>query len=326
MHAGEAGQVGEEDIALATRAAWLYHAGGLTQSEVAGRMGVTSAKAHRLIGRANRAGLVRVFVDGSIGDCIGHEAALSQRYGLTFCRVVPPLHDDGLPLRALGIAAAAFMRDTLEAGEQHVIGVGHGRTLAAAVDHVPRIDATGLRLVSLLGGLPRRNHANPFEVIDRLAEKTGSDAYLLPVPMFAASAKDRDVLRRQTGVSDALALAHQAGLFVLGIGEATSEASLSRAGVFSRDDLRLLHQAGAAGEALGYFYGADGKLVDTPLHDRVTGLSLEAFAQAGRPRQIVAVAGGTGKENAIQAVLQSRSLTGLITDELTARRLVASAT
>lgn len=324
MHAGEAGQVGEEDIALATRAAWLYHAGGLTQSEVAGRMGVTNAKAHRLIGRATRAGLVRVFVEGSIGNCIVHEAALSQRYGLQFCRVVPPLHDDGLPLRALGIAAAAFLRDRLESGEYRIIGVGHGRTLAAAVDHVPRIDAAGLRLVSLLGGLPRRNYANPFEVIDRLAEKTGSDAYLLPVPMFAASPADRDVLRRQTGVSEAVALARQAGLIILGIGEATSEAFLSRAGVFSRDDLRLLHAAGAAGEALGYFYSRDGKLVDTQLHDRVTGLSLEAFAQAGGPCQIVAVAGGAGKENAIQAVLQSRLLTGLITDELTARRLVAS--
>jgi DNA-binding transcriptional regulator LsrR (DeoR family) len=67
---GETGLHAGEDGGLATRAAWLYHAGGFTQSEVAGKLGVTSAKAHRLIGRATRAGLVRVFVDGPIGDCI----------------------------------------------------------------------------------------------------------------------------------------------------------------------------------------------------------------------------------------------------------------
>ena len=314
-----------DDAGLAIRAAWLYHAGGFTQSEVAAKLGVTSAKAHRLIGRATRAGLVRVFVEGPIGDCIAHEAALTRQYGLTMCRVVPSLDEIGLPLRALGIAAAIFLRETLERGEHTVIGVGHGRTLAALVDHLPRVPCPGLQVVSLLGGMPRRNPAHPFEVIDRLAEKTDAEAHLLPVPMFAREARDRDVLRRQTGVAEALALTGTASLLILGIGEVAREAFLAQAGAFAAADLDAARAAGAAGEALGYFYDAQGRLVDTALHARVTGLPLPELSStpAKARRDVVAVAGGAGKTHAINAVLRSRLLSGLITDELTARQLVA---
>lgn len=326
MHAmaGDAAIAMEEDVGLATRAAWLYHAGGMTQTEVAGRLGVTSAKAHRLIGRATRAGLVRVFVEGPIGGCIAAEAALMARHGLRSCRIVPLL-DEALPLRALGIAAAGFLRDALSRGQHGVVGLGHGRTLAATVDHLPRLSTEGLRVVSLLGGLPRRHPAHPFEVIDRLADKTGADAHLLPVPMFARTGADREVLRRQTGVPEALALAREASLLMLGIGEADGGAFLAQSGGISVADIAQARAAGAVAEALGYFYDRRGRLIDTPLHGRVVGLPLSELGSRDDPgRDVVAVAGGPDKAEAIDAVLRSGLLTGLITDEQTARRLVGS--
>lgn len=325
MHAvaGIAEQWVEDEAGLATRAAWLYHAGGLTQTEVAGRLGVTSTKAHRLIGRATRAGLVRVFVEGPIGGCIAAEAALCREYDLRFCRVVPLLEEEAAPLRTLGIAAAGFLQDALLRGRHVVIGLGHGRTLAAAIDHLPRTPVPSLRIVTLLGGLPRRHVAHPFEVIDRLAEKTGADACLMPVPMFAAAPADRDVLRRQAGVAEALALARDATLILLGIGEVTGDAFLAHSGVLTSADIEEVTGAGAHGEALGYFYDRDGNLVETTLHQRVTGLSLSDLTASAVPRRdVVAVAGGPDKIHAIEAVLRSNVLNGLITDELTARRLV----
>ena len=71
-----------------------------------------------------------------------------------------------------------------------MIGVGHGRTLAAVVEQLPQTPAPGVKFVSLLGGLTRKFAANPFDVIHRLAERTGAEAYLLPVPVFANSVAD----------------------------------------------------------------------------------------------------------------------------------------
>lgn len=324
---GDAGPLLEEESGLAARAAWLYHAGSLTQSQVAEKLGVTSAKAHRLIARATRAGNVRVFVEGPIGSCIASEQALAERHGLAMCRVVPTIDAEVFPVRELGLAAATFLRDVLEAQQHRLIGIGHGRTLAAAVHLMPRLPCPHLRLVSLIGGLPRRHQANPFEVIDHLAEKTGADAFLLPVPMFARDGADTPVLRRQFGVEETLRLASEASLLMMGVGSLQTEAFLSLAGVITPGELVEVCAAGAEGEVLGYFYDAHGHLVDTPLHERVVALPLprpKRLRHAGSA-MVIAVAGGAEKVIAINAVLRSGLLTGLITDELTARQLVAAA-
>ena len=306
---------------LASRAAWLYHAGGLTQADVAARLGVTAAKAHRLIARAARDGLVRVYVEGPLAGCLALEHRLCERFALGMARVVPDLGEGGLPLAALGPAGGSFLLDALERGVHRVIGIGHGRTLAAAVDRLPRMDAPGTCLVSILGGVTRRTGAGPFDVITRLAEKTTAEAWLLPVPFYADSAADRPVLARQRAVVRGLALAAGASLFVFGIGEVTENAFLHRAGLISEGDVVALRRAGAVGEALGRFVDADGRIVRTRLHDRV--VALEPAAMTGR--SAVAIAGGPGKADAIAAVLRSGIATGLITDERTASAMLERA-
>jgi DNA-binding transcriptional regulator LsrR (DeoR family) len=310
------------EAALAARAAWLYYAGSLTQAQIAERLGVAPAKAHRLIARAGRDGLVRVFIEGPAAGCIALESQLTARFSLKSASVVPDLGEPDLPLRALGRAAAFYLHGVLEQGTHRIIGVGHGRTLAAAMDDLPRAAHGDTCFVSLLGGLPRRTGANPFDVIHRLAEKTSADAYLLPVPFFADTAADRPILLRQRGVSEALAIAATASLFLVGIGEVTEEAFLPSTGMIAEDEMIALHKKGAVGEVLGRFLDRNGRMIATDLHDRVIALAPEAM----EGREVVGVAGGPGKTEAILSVLRSGLLSTLITDELTARRLLDAKT
>lgn len=129
------------EASLATRAAWLYFAAGLTQSEVADRLNIQSTKAHRLIARASRESMIRVFVEGSVAECVALENALTQRFSLALCRVAPDLGDRELPLKALALEGASFLRQILEHGEDQVIGVGYGQTLAAVVEQLPQTSA-----------------------------------------------------------------------------------------------------------------------------------------------------------------------------------------
>lgn len=306
------------ETSMAVRAAWMHYAGGLTQAEVARRLGLTSLKAHRLITRANQNGLVKVFIDGDVAECVALEADLSARYGLDYCEVVPDFDQDDLPLRALGIAGAQFLRREIERGETPLIGVGHGRTLASCVEHLPRRNAGDTRFVSLLGGLTRKFSANPHDVIHRLAECTGAEAYVMPVPFFANSAEDREVLLAQRGISEVLDLARQASLFFVGIGTAEPEASLVSTGMIERAEIAEVKANGGAGEMLGHFFDDDGRPIDTMLTERT--LALGRADLGGR--RIVAVAGGEQKTRAIRSILKSRYLGGLITDERTARALV----
>lgn len=318
----------QSDLGLATRAAWLSYIGGLTQEDIARRLGVSRVKVNRLIALAHREGLVRVFIEGTAAECVALEDRIAKAYGLELCIVAPDLAarhaaDAELPLAALGTAGARYLMGALERPEVKVVGVGHGRTLAAVVDRLPRIARTDLKFVSLLGSLTRNAAANPFDVIHRLAGKVGGESYFLPVPFFADSAEDKAVLVAQRSVQDVFWLARAADLVVVGIGELSARAHLRETGMITAGEFAELERAGAMGEVLGHFFAADGSSVAADINDRAMGLAPEELkGPAGRRREVVAIAGGHGKARAIEAVLESGFLTGLVTDEATARRLV----
>jgi DNA-binding transcriptional regulator LsrR (DeoR family) len=308
----------DADDTLAVRAAWLHYAGGLTQSDVARRLGIPSVKAHRLIARAVADGVVKVTIDGDIVECVELEARLVERFGLQYCEVAPDLGEEGLPLRALGHAGAGYLKREIEHGDHAVIGLGHGRTLSAAVQYMPRTTAKDMRFVSLLGGLTRNYGANPYDVMHRIAEKTGTHAYVMPVPFFANTAEDREVLRAQRGVKEVFDLANDADLKLVGLGTVDAEAQLVLSGLVEPGEIEDIAAAGGVGEILGHFFNADGQILDTAL----TGRTLSASFPTTKKERLVALAGGQAKVAAIRAILRSRRLHGLITDERTAQALL----
>lgn len=309
----------DPEQSLAIRAAWLHYAGGLTQAAVAKRLGLPSVKAHRLIARAVADGVVKVSIDGEIVECAMLEDQLCARYGLSQCEVAPDLGEEGIPLRALGLAGAGFLRREIEHGEHRVIGLGHGRTLAAAVRQLPRFDASDVKFVSVLGGLTRNYAANPHDVMHSLAEKTGAQAFVMPVPFFANSEADRAILLSQPGVRDIFDLSNSATLTFVGMGSADAGAQLVASGMIERREIAEINAAGGVGEMMGHFFDAQGRMLDTTLTARTLSVDLTR----GEGQRIVVVAGGMEKLAALRAVLNSGRLSGLITDEATARELMA---
>jgi DNA-binding transcriptional regulator LsrR (DeoR family) len=310
-----------DEVGLATRAAWLSYVGNRTQEDIATRLGVSRIKVNRLIGQAVRAGLVHVFVEGTAAECIALEQAIESRWALDFCTVTPAVEDGALPLGTLGAAGAHWLHRVLEAGRSSLIGVGHGRTLAAVVARLPRMPRPGVRFVSLLGSLTRHSAANPFDVIHRLTEITGAESYFMPAPFFADSVEDKAVLLGQRSLEAVFALGRTAQLVVVGIGEVGPNSHLLTSGMITVEEFAEVERAGAVGELLGRFVDARGRPVAAGVNERAVAVRLEEMPG----RQVVAIAGGRDKPRAIAAVLASGLITGLITDEATARELVALA-
>lgn len=306
------------EASLSVRAAWLHYAGGLTQAAVAKRLGVPSVKAHRLIAKAVQEGLVKVSIEGDISECIALENALVAKYGLQTCEVSPDLGEEGLPLRTLGVAGASFMKREIDNGAHACIGIGHGRTLAASVANMTRSDGSTVKFVSLLGGLTRNYSATPHDVMARLTEKTGATAYVMPVPFFANTVEDREVLLNQRGVSKVFEMAANSDLKVVSIGTTQPGASLVSSGMIEMDEIKDVIAKGGVGELLGHFFDDQGQRIRTTLTERTLSVGLDQLDG----KRIVAIAGGKEKVGAIRSVLMSGCLSGLITDERTALALL----
>ena len=306
------------EASLSVRAAWLHYAGGLTQASVAKRLGVPSVKAHRLIARAVQDGLVKVSIEGDISECIALENQLLAKFGLAACEVAPDLGEEGLPLRTLSVAGASFLKRAIDNGDHACIGIGHGRTLAASVAQMSQSDGSKVKFVSLLGGLTRNYSATPHDVMARLTAKTGATSYVMPVPFFANTVEDREVLLSQRGVSKVFEMAANSDLKVVGIGTTEPGASLVSSGMIEMEEIKDVVAKGGVGELLGHYFDAHGQRIRTTLTERTLSVGLDQCDD----KRIVAVAGGKEKVGAIRSVLMSGCLNGLITDERTALALL----
>lgn len=308
----------DPDGDLAIRAAWLSFAGGLTQEQIAKRLGLSRVKVARLIARAHKQGHIKVFVEGPIGDCLKLEDRLVQHFGLTACTVVPNLSDDLLPLAALGPVGALILKQIIERPEVQMIGMGHGRTLAAAVQMLPQVSRPDMTFVSLLGSLTRSAATHPFDVITRLADRTGGAGYFMPAPFRCDSQEDRAVFLKQRSLREVFALTGQAQVLVVGVGAVTRDDHMVEAGILSCEELREVLDASACGEILGLFIDATGRPVDSKVNGRSIAVGLEAL----RDKETIVIAGGHGKARAVRAALHTGVIRHLVTDEATAARIL----
>lgn len=314
----------DPESSLQIRAAWLAYVGGYTQEEIAERLGLSRVKAHRLIAAALQSGRVKVFVEGEEAKCLDLEDQLKARFRLAHCTVVldaarPGSAEADDDFVALGSGGAQVLYRLFQKAGPSSIGVGHGRTLAAVAEHLPHLPRPDLKFVSLIGSLTRKSSANPFDVISRLAERTGGEGYFLPVPFIADTEADADVLRAQRGVQTVLALARACELCIVGVGVLGSQGNLLHTGMLTPREQSALERKGAVGDLLGHFLDADGRVVDHELNRRALGVRLDEM----RGRQVLAVVGGHYKVPAILAALRSGYLTGLVVNESTAERVLA---
>ncbi|UCH75176.1 MAG: sugar-binding transcriptional regulator [Rhodospirillales bacterium] len=311
------------DLDLATRAAWLSYIGGYTQGDIATRLGVSRAKAHRLIAQAQEQGLVKVFIEGVPSECIACEERLVRSFGLRNCIVAPAMGDartgDGM-FASVGAAAARFLHRTLVGlAPGALVGVGKGRSLAAAISRMPLLRRPDLRFVSVSGSLTRKLSANPFDVVQRLVERSGGEGYFLPVPYLAASGAEKQVLLAQKSVQDMLALARRAEFFVIGIGTLGQDAHIRQVGMVSEAEWDELRGLGAVGDIMGSFIDLAGSPVDSPVNDHALGLRIDEL----RGRRVIAVVGGTDKAKAVLGALRTGIITDLVVAEAEARWIAA---
>ncbi len=304
---------------MATKAAWLSYIGGYTQHEVAQKLQVSSAKAHRLIALAHAADRVKIFVQGDIIECVELEEKIRTEFSLKTCTVVPDADMQQREFSAVGSAAAHFLYQLLHKCSDTVIGVGKGRTLSAMVDHLPHFKGHALKFVSVSGGLTRRFSTNPYDVIHRLAEKTQGEAYFLPVPYMAKDSAEKRLLLEQQGVKKMLNFAKSAEIVVLGLGAMHDNSHVMQTGLIEPLIWQQMQQADAVGDFMGRFLDINGHNIDHPGNELALGLNPSDL----KDKRVVALIGGTNKATAALAALNTGYISDVIIGEQTAQQLLA---
>jgi DNA-binding transcriptional regulator LsrR (DeoR family) len=311
------------ELRLIARVAQMYHIEGRRQAEIASALRMSQATVSRMLKRAEQEDIVRTTVIPPPGTFADLEAALRDRYGLTEAIVIDCSEDrDGAIMARIGEAAAHFLEVTLQ--PQEIIGVSSwSQTLLRMVDNIHPLKAAKAKyVVQILGGMGDASvQTHATELTARLAKLTGGEPRLLLVQGVTSSREAKLVMLADPVVRETLDLFGRLTLAIIGIGAVEPSKLLARSGNgFSKQELAMLYDAGAVGEISFRFFDKDGRQVETPLNERVIGITLEELRKADR---VMALAGGESKTAAIAAALRLGMIDVLVTDKFTAARLTA---
>jgi lsr operon transcriptional repressor len=313
---------GNGDNQLEVRAAWLYFMEGLTQAEIARRLGTTRLRINRIVVDARRNGLVGITLNSELASCVALEQEMVRDFKLRAAVIVPTPEDDTQVPSILGRAAAGFVSHLLENQRVRGFGIGWGRTLREMIRHLRAGRYPDLCVNSMMGGLTRGLEINTFDIVSELARRLNSQCQYLAAPIYASSPESRDTIMAQDVFRDALRRIETDQIAVLSVGDVTRESMLVRYGLPEDVGIKELRAAGAVCDIIGQFIDQHGRPIDHPLNRRAIALPLQDLS---RVPTVIFAAGGRHKVRAIAAVLRGGFGSVFVCDETTARAAVTLA-
>lgn len=321
-HATEIAQPANESKAdrLRVRAAWMYFIEQMTQNEIADVLGVGRVTVVRMLAEARARNEVKIAIESELVEIVRLERALERIFGLQQAFVAPLSQPDADPIPGIAARTGAYLAEAMR--PEMRVGVGWGRTLFATLPFLGARTLSGFKVISLLGGVGVARRFNPAEFAWRFAQAFQGDGYLIPTPAVVDSVATKKALVERCGLQEIFRLADDLDAVLVSIGGIASATTFYRGGFLSEADRETLVAKGAVGDLLFHFFNRDGELVDHPVNDLVMSVEVDRLRRA--PLRIL-TSGGAEKTEALLGAMKLIAPTVLITDEESARRMLAAA-
>jgi len=312
----------DRDEALLT-ASTMYYLQDVKMEAIAAHLHLSRSSVSRLLKQARAEGLVEITLRPTPTLAPGLGREISERYGIE--TVIVPVVDSATVEERLDQVARATAH--LVSGwfdSDMVLGVAWGTTLSAIAKHLSRKPTRGSVVVQLNGAANNRTSGVDYvaNLVAAFASAFDARVHLFPVPAFFDYAETRKAMWRERSVERVLDVQRRADVVLFSIGAIAGEvpSHVYSAGYLEPEDIQNLEAEGVVGDVCTVFLRADGTYEDLALNERATGPTPAELRRI--PRRVCAVA-GDAKVAPLRAALLAGVATHLVTDELTAKALMA---
>jgi len=313
-------QIDAEQRFLA-QVAWAYYVEGLTQEKVAEKLGATRLRVNKALSEAHRVGLVRITFNTAYAACFDLESALCEKFGLQQAYVAPSPMQESDVQTITGAALGNLLSEILADPAVKRFGMSWGGTLNIATRFIAALERPDLEIISVMGGLTRGSDLNSFEITTRLADLLGAHHSYFTAPLYAGSAESRDTIMQLDVFRDVLEKIRAVDAMAMAAGDLSKRSLLMRDALPNGTTIDELREAGGVGDILGTVIDAAGNPIDHPINEKVIGIGIPDLKAI--PNVILA-AGGAHKVTVCRAILGLGLINTFVTDEATARALVAA--
>ena len=298
---------------LIAKSAWYYYVGGLTQQNIADKLGVSRIHVMKLLDLARQNGVINFRIREDSIRRFDIEKRMTDMWGLSDVFIAPSPVKDMEAAENVAYAAAMYIETFTSANDY--INMGYGYTLGKVLNHIAMNVEKRLSIISLSGGVS-------CYLPDTESSIFNAKLYLMPAPLVVSSAEMAKAIIAEPSVQEILMMHKLASTTVVGIGGMDEDATVVKSGTITKNDFRLLSMQNAVGDVLCHFYDKNGKPVGAELDNRLISTPLQALKSLNR---VIGVSAGVNKVDAILGALRAGLLDVLVTDEDTAEAILANA-
>ena len=296
--------------ALMIKVAWYYYLENMTQQKISDLLGISRMKVIKLLDKARISGVIQFKIRKDSENQISIEKGLQEKFGLKDTFVVPTNPDEDNINETVARAAAMYISDRIS--KDDFINIGYGDTSSRILNNLATMTEYPISCVSLTGGV---NCYLP----NTLSSIFNAKLYLMPAPLLPSSKELAQSMRNEASVVEISRMASLSKITVVGVGGIDDNATIIKSGLLSKNDVLYLQMQGAVGDVLSHFIDQDGNIVNAEIEERLISYDLQSLKKLNN---VVGVAAGNVKVNAIRAALRGGYLDVLITDENTALKLL----
>jgi deoxyribonucleoside regulator len=307
---------------LVQQVAHLYYMSGATQLEIASSQNLSRATVSRLLAEAKRRGVVQIRIGPPVDRMPDLEATVRAKFRLDECVISMDrprsLYEKN---NRLGYVAARYLETHLDGVRQ--LGVAASRTLSSVAKSISPGGHEDLTVIDLLACPSRldRSGDERIHVGEHICAQLGGNFVPLPANFLYRDPAARAKALESPEVAHGLALGKRSDLALLGLGSMTRFDGTGTYSPVSPGALAELEAAGAAAHLCGHFFDHAGREVPSEVTDRLIGITLNDLLEI--PRRMMVTA-GPAKVVPLAAAIRGGFVNELVTDESTARELLAA--
>ncbi len=312
------GSAGPAESVLSANVARRYYLLGESKVQIAHGLGINRFKVARLLELARDTGMVRIEIVSQQEIDLDRSVRLQEAYGLRRAIVAHAVDADiGAASGQLGAVAAELLGEVLSRDD--VLGLPWSRSvdrMTTCLREMPRVD-----VVQLSGALDVDGHdASAVGLVRRAARATGGTPFVFYAPLLMDDAAGAATVRRDAQVARVLQEASRVTFAIMGVG-AWAVGLSTVFDALSPRDREEASAAGVVGEMAGVMFDAGGSVVDSAVAQRVVTISPEHLLGI---RDVLGIAAGPGKAEAVRAALAGRLINAIVTDASLADALLST--
>ncbi|MPQ43815.1 sugar-binding transcriptional regulator [Clostridium tarantellae] len=305
-----------EKLSFLAKLSTMYYDLGMTQSEIAEKLAITRFKISKYLQEARDKNVVEISINYPHERMFEIEQQLMEKFNLKKAIV---LNNNFLPgdeiSHSLGKLGAEYLENIIN--ENTIMGILWGKSISCAIKQLKPKQKLPITVLQVRGAAAKDNPLiDTPDLIRTVANIYNGKYKYLYAPLYIDNDYARKSLSQEPVINDTLFLANKSNLVLTGIG--TTDAVFASS-LWSKYLMHDFKPKNAVGCIYGHVFDISGKLIDSPVNEKVVGIDLTTLLNV---EERIGIASGKFKSEAILGALRGKFINVLITDEDTASKII----